>query len=86
MAASSLQGVTVRKDFLSCNPEQNLLFSVNSGVPVEDALAMASTFLAEALEATGGDGCPIFAARRLTELAKEVIDSVLSSALEGGAV
>ena len=76
--ASILQGVTTSTPFFSCNRAHPPLFSVNPGVPVGDALSVASDLLDEAMIALDGiiDRIPVGAACRLMEMAKAAIDAV----------
>lgn len=78
MAESILQGVTTSTPFLSCNRAQTPLFSVNPGVPVADALSVASCLLDEAVIALDciEDRVPAGAACRLVEMAKAAVDAV----------
>ncbi len=77
MAESTLQGVTTSRPFLPCNPQKSALFSVNPGVPVEDALSMASCLLDEAIIVLDGIEAriPAGAAARLVEMAKAALDA-----------
>lgn len=36
---------TTATPFMSCNPEQQMLFSVNAGIELEDAMDMAGCFI-----------------------------------------
>ena len=76
--ASILQGVTTSTPFLSCNRAQTPLFSVNPGVPIDDALSMASCLLDVALCALDGinERSPVGAAFHMVEMAKAAIDAV----------
>ncbi len=86
MAESILQGVTTSTPFLSCNPAKTPLFSVNPGVPAEDALAMVSCLLGDALNAiTAAEGTYPFGAMELVEMAKAALDAVLDGGMKGGA-
>ncbi len=78
MAESILQGVTTSTPFLSCNRAQTPLFSVNPGVPIDDALSMASCLLDVALCALDGinERSPVGAAFHMVEMAKAAIDAV----------
>lgn len=76
MASTSL-GVTASLPFFSCNPAQTSLFSVNPGVPSEDALQMVQCFLDDALVAMNKDEQMSFAACRLVEMAKAVLDATV---------
>ena len=76
--ASTLQGVTASFPFFSCNTDQTPLFSVNSGVPVENALEMVQCFLDDALVAMSQDEEVNFAAQRLVTLAKAVLDATVN--------
>ena len=77
MATSVTKRVTATKNFGSCNPEQDLLFSVNPGVPVLDALETASCFLGDALDAMGRTEEPCFAAFRCVDFARAIINAVI---------
>ena len=83
MAESILQGVTTSRPFLPCNPQKSALFSVNPGVPVEDALSMVSCLLGDALSAM--NALETSAPERLVEMAKAALDAVLDGAMKGGA-
>lgn len=78
MAASTPLGVTASFPFFSCNPAQTPLFSVNPGVPAEDALQMVQCFLDDALVAMNQDEEVNFAAQRLVMLAKAVLDATVN--------
>ncbi len=80
--AVNTQGTTVPVSFFSCNSDQTNLFSVQPGVPVLNALQMASTFLSVA----HGSACQADescadnsgnAAAYLVTMAKAVIDSII---------
>lgn len=76
MANTSL-GVTASLPFFSCNPGQTALFSVNSGVPIENALEMVQCFLEDALDAMNQEEETNFAVHRLVMLAKAVVDATV---------
>ena len=82
MAESTFQGVTTSVPFLPCNPASTRLFSVNPGVPAEDALAMVSCLLGSALSTMST--VETSAAERLVEMAKAALDAVLDGAMKGG--
>ena len=82
--ADIAQGTTVPVSFFSCNSDQTNLFSVQAGVPVLNALQMASTFLDVARDSAyqAGVSCDdnsANAAAHLVTMAKAVIDSVIES-------
>lgn len=76
MASTSI-GVTTSFPFFSCNPNQTALFSVNPGVPAEDALQMVQCFLDDALVAMNQGEEVNFAAHRLVTLAKSALDATV---------
>lgn len=84
MAESTFQGVTTSFPFFSCNSSQTPLFSVNTGVPAEDALAMVSCFLDDALTAMNQAEEVNFAAHRLMTMAKAVLDATIQGIPESG--
>ena len=82
--ASTPLGVTTSFPFFSCNSSQTPLFSVNTGVPAEDALAMVSCFLDDALTAMNQAEEVNFAAHRLVTMAKAVLDATIQGIPESG--
>lgn len=82
MSTKKPAAITARHAFLSCNVDQAHLFSVNPGVPADDALAMASCLLGDALRAMEADDAAMsYAAHRLVQMAKAVVDSVTTQPL-----
>ena len=77
--ADNTKGTTVPVSFLSCNPDQTPLFSVNRGVPVEDALTMVSCILDDAMRVIESDEEMSYAAHRLMMMAKAAVDAVIKS-------
>lgn len=80
--ASSLQGVTAPQSLFNSD-----LFHIRAGVPAEFALEEASTFLASARDlartmqdTVGGDVG--YAAMRMIEMAKGLIDATLSGSIK----
>ncbi len=75
---------TSPRKFFSCNPQQDMLFSVREGIPADDALEMASCFLASALDiasdvAQDEQGDRMWGAYYLIKMAKEVVDAAVSA-------
>ena len=82
MAANVTKGVTGTESFGPCNPEQDLLFSVNPGVPSIDALETAACFLDDALEAMSRSEHQCFAAVRCIDLAKALVLAVVDGSMK----
>lgn len=77
MAAITPLGVTASYPFFSCNSARTSLFSVNPGVPTEDALQMVQCILEDALDAMNHEEETNFAVHRLVTLAKAVVDATV---------
>ncbi|MBS0372544.1 MAG: DUF3077 domain-containing protein [Proteobacteria bacterium] len=78
--AAAPRRVTAQHPFFSCSPTGDTLFSVRPNVALDDALDLASCFLASALgtveqvaQNVGGD--QIHGAAYLVEMAKAVVDA-----------
>ena len=85
------KAATSGHSFFPCNPARVKLFSVQSGVPVDDALETASAFLDAALGAArkaadSSDFNSANAADYLITMAKAVIDSIDRGAIDGATV
>jgi hypothetical protein len=78
--------VTTSYPFFSCGSEEQVLFSVEPGIPVIDALETAGCLLEEIeemLKAMADEEAPCWG--RLYFIAcKAIIDSVVQTLLEGG--
>ena len=66
--------------FLATNSTQAMLFSVNPGIPALDALQVVSCLLNDALNAMAAAECHCFAAERLVDMSKAVVDSLIGVA------
>lgn len=80
---------TSQHHFLPCNHHQDMLFSVRAGVPVGDALEMASCFLAAAQDiaadaAQAVDGGRMWGAYYLIAMAKAAVDASVDAAIKEG--
>jgi hypothetical protein len=69
--------------FFTCNANQDALFSVNAGLPADEALEQAACFLASALSVMNeanvyDDSSSGFAALYLVEMAQAVVNSAIS--------
>lgn len=82
MAANVTKGVTGTESFGPCNPEGDLLFSVNPGVPSIDALETAACFLDDALVAMNRSEHQCFAASRCIEFAKALVLAVVDGSMK----
>lgn len=77
---SSPRRVTAQHPFFSCCPNGTALFSVRPDVSLDDALDLASCFLASARDAAyevadASGGSSAFSAAYLIEMAKAVVDA-----------
>lgn len=73
---------TTHHDFLKINGSE-CLFSVNPGIPLDDAMNMMGSFMcaasAAAQQAANGDGGDPFAAIYLIEMARAIHESVIKA-------
>lgn len=81
--------VTSRHPFHSCTAEGDDLLAICEGVPLEQALERASSFLESAKgilcgAAEGGDSASVYGAAYLVDMAKAVVDSAAQSLQKGG--
>ena len=84
--ATAPKRVTAQHPFFSCSPNGAPLFSVRPNIPLDDAIDIASCFLASALDTVeqvaqnvGGD--LIHGAVYLIEMSKAVVDSAAGSVM-----
>lgn len=85
--APAPERATAQHPFFSCNIRDDLLFSVRAGIPANDALEQASSFLAAAgstvyqvAEKVGGESA--YAAGYLVEMAKAIVDAAIIAIAE----
>lgn len=73
-----------RHVFFSCNSQQEPLFAVRAGVPIDDGLNIAASFLSAAdsvatVAAEGGDEGCMWAAHYLIEMSQAILESAISA-------
>ena len=85
--AEAQQPVTSRTPFYRINAAGDLLFEVRSGIPVLDAMEMASCYMASARDVASmamENPSGIAGAYYLIELAKATLDSVIETWVKEG--